>query len=103
MSYLPEPTTSQVPARTVRGALTVRRGEVEVFSHEVRVAVTLAKEQIDCLASADATRYCLNEELNLLAYGQARAGSDPMSHALVGRKIAALAERNDRRLTKRFG
>lgn len=102
--YLPEPARSGMsPARSLRSALEVRRAEVEIFHHEIRAAVTLAKEQIDCQASGDATRFCLDTELTLLAYGRARAGSDPGAQALVAGKVVALADRNDRRLTRKYG
>lgn len=103
-SYLPEAAgTGNSPVRSLRTAWAVRRGEAEVSVHEVRAAVYLAKEQTDCMTAAAATRFCLGEELSLLEYGRCLAGNDPASQALVGRKVAGFADRNDRRLTRKFG
>jgi hypothetical protein len=103
-SYLPEPfhTGSSLIAVS-RGAREKKRAEIEVFGHQVRAAVVLAKEQIDCQASADATRFCLDEELSLLDYGRFRSGNDPVKQHLIYRKVEAFAGRNDRRLTRKFG
>ena len=62
-NHLPEPRKSQVPGRTGRAALTLKRAEVEIFNHEVRVAVNLQKEQIDSMAAGTAAWSCLDEEL----------------------------------------
>jgi hypothetical protein len=58
----------------------------------------LAKEQIDVMTSADAVRGCLEEEIDLLQYGQYRAGNDRQAQELVVRKVAKFAARNDNRL-----
>ena len=84
-------------------ALTIRKAETEVFNYGVRASVTSAKERIDALAASDATRFCLGEELNVLAYGKDRAGDDPDAQAIVRRKVNGLADRNDRRLDRRYG
>lgn len=88
---------------SLRVALAVRRGQVDLSVHGVRSAVNQAKEQLDLYATADAARGSLNEELSLWEYGTARAGSDPVAQALVTRKVLAFADRNDRRITRRFG
>jgi hypothetical protein len=94
---------SSAPTTYVRSGLILRNGETEVFRHGVRTSVNSAKERIDAMAASDATQFCLAEELNVLAYGKSRAGNDPDAQAIVRRKVNGLADRNDRRLDRRYG
>ena len=78
-------------------------GELEVLHYGLRSAVRTACFQIDEQATADAARFSLDEELNLLAYGSARAGNSQAAIELVARKINTLEYIGNRRLIRTFG
>lgn len=95
--------SSPTPLSQVRGSVTLRRSGTIAYRHAVRTSLGAEIERIDAMAAADAAKFSLGEELNVLAYGKTRAGDDPDAQALVRRKVAGLADRNDRRLDRRYG
>ncbi|MFZ1154802.1 MAG: hypothetical protein WAN93_07860 [Solirubrobacteraceae bacterium] len=52
---------------------------------------------------ADASRAGLEEELDLLDYGMARAGQSAAKVELVARHVERLSAINNRRISRRFG
>jgi hypothetical protein len=102
MPFLPEPIDSDMPIGSIRSARSLRRAQVEVYEHSVQAAKGLAMEETDAFASGEATRFSLEEEIDLYEYGKRRAGSDPVIQALAMNKLSDFVNRNDRRLKRRY-
>jgi len=77
--------------------------ELEVYRHALESRVLAEIDRLDTQAIGDVSRAALDEEVNLLDYGLARAGQSAAKAALVARHVERLANINDRRISRRFG
>jgi len=90
--------------RQVDKARRMRAGaELEVYRHALESRVLAEIDRLDTQAIGDVSRAALDEEVNLLDYGLARAGQSAAKAALVARHVERLANINDRRISRRFG
>ena len=81
--------------------LDARQASDKLVRHSRNASVKARIEQIDVTVGADAVRGCLDEELDLLQYGQYRAGNSKKARELVDRKVSRFAARNDLRLMEK--
>ncbi len=77
--------------------------ELAIFDHRLKARLRAEVDQLDGQALADASRASLEEELDLLDYGMARAGTSAARLDLVARHVERMATINNRRITRRFG
>jgi hypothetical protein len=76
---------------------------LEVFRYGLGAHARAQIDQHDSQAIADASKVALDEEMDLLDYGLARAGSSAAKVELVARHVQRMAAINDSRITRRFG
>lgn len=106
MSFLPVPINDDggLTPRQMRKAQRIHAGaSLAVFQHAVGAQSIADMDRADSQAIGDASRTALDEELDLLDYGLARAGRSAAKTELVARHVERMAAINDRRITKRFG
>ena len=77
--------------------------ELELFRYGLVARTRAEMDRIDSQAVADASRTALEEEMDLLDYGMARAGTSAAKLDLVARHVNRMAIIDDRRITRRFG
>lgn len=77
--------------------------ELELFRYGLAAHSRAEIDRLDTQALGDASRAALNEEVDLLDYGLAKAKGSAAKAALVARHVERMASINDRRLTRRFG
>jgi hypothetical protein len=76
---------------------------LDIFRHGLATRTRAEFDRQDAEAAADASRASLEEELDLLDYGMARAGQSAAKLELVSRHVERLSTINNRRITRRFG
>lgn len=107
MSYLPVRRDDEPSGLSPRQLALARRAQakadLEVFRYSLGTRARAQIDQLDTEAVGDASQAALDEELNLLDYGLARAGGSAAKTELVARHVQRLAAINDRRITRRFG
>lgn len=91
------------PRQAARARRVQMRADMEVFSHGLMADAEAECDRQDAQATADAIRASLEEELNLLEYGMARARGSTAKTELVATKVEMLASINNRRLQRHFG
>lgn len=77
--------------------------DLAVYRHGLEAHARAEIDRQDTQAVADASRAALEEEMDLLDYGLARAGGSAAKAELVARHVERLATINTRRITERFG
>ena len=77
--------------------------DLAVYRHGLEAHARAECDRQDTEAVADASRAALEEELDLLNYGLARAGGSAAKAELVARHVERLATINNRRIARRFG
>ena len=106
MSLLPAPINNET-GLTARQMTRARRAqtsaELRLFDHMLEARLLAEMDRIDSQALADASRAALDEELDLLDYGLARAGRSAAAIELVAHHVERVETINDRRTTRRFG
>jgi hypothetical protein len=106
VSLLPAPLDDET-GLTARQLTRARRAqtsvELRLFDHALEARLLAEKDRIDSQVLADASRAALDEELDLLDYGLARAGRSAAAVELVARHVERVEMINDRRTTRRFG
>lgn len=106
MSLLPAPLDDDT-GLTSRQLVKARRAqastELAVFRHALETRALADIDRLDSQAVADASRAALDEEVDLLDYGLARASGSAAKTQLVIRHVERAAVINDRRITRRFG
>jgi hypothetical protein len=106
MSLLPAPLdddTGVTARQTSRARRAQASTELELFRYGLAAHARAEIDRLDSQAIADASRAALDEEVDLLDYGLARAGSSAAKVELVARHVQRMATINDRRITRRFG
>jgi hypothetical protein len=106
MSLLPAPLDDDPRASTRQLAQARRaqaRSELELFRYSLGARARAEIDRMDSQAAADALRVALDEELDTLEYGLARAGQSVVKTELVARKVEMLANTNNHRFMRRFG
>jgi succinate dehydrogenase/fumarate reductase flavoprotein subunit len=106
MSFLPVPADDGL-GPTSRQLVKARRAqansELELFRYGLIARTRAEMDRLDSQAIADASRAALEEEMDLLDYGLARAGTSAAKIELVARHVNRMAIIDDRRITRRFG
>jgi hypothetical protein len=77
--------------------------ELRIFGYALETRTQAEFDRLDSRSAGDVSRAALDEELDLLDYGLARAGGSAAKTELVARHVERLAAINDRRITRRFG
>lgn len=106
MSLLPAPLdddTGLNPRQVVKARRAQASTELRLFSYALEARTRAEVDRLDSQAIGDASRAALDEEVDLLDYGLARAGSSAAKTQLVARHVERMAAINDRRITRRFG
>lgn len=106
MSWLPAPLdddTGLSPRQMAKARHAQASTELRLFSYALAARVRAEIDRLDSQAIGDASRAALDEEVDLLDYGLARAGGSAAKTELVARHVERLAAINDRRITRRFG
>lgn len=107
MSLLSNPLPDDTGGLTSRQLTKARRAQtgaaLALFHHGLSARTQAEKDRQDAEAAADASRTSLEEELNLLDYGMARAGQSAARLELVSRHVERLSAINNRRISRRFG
>jgi hypothetical protein len=91
------------PYQMKRAGRVKAKTELAVFRHALAARAQSEMDRLDSQAVADASRTALEEELDLLDYGLARAGQSAAKVELVARHVEQLAAINNRRIARRFG
>lgn len=107
MPFLPAPLDDSTGWLTSRQAAKAQRdrakAELTIYGHFLRTRTEAEVDRLDSQAVADASRAGLEEELDLLDYGMARAGQSAAKVELVARHVERLSAINNRRIARRFG
>ena len=106
MSFLPVPAddgSGLTPRQLARAKRAQAGAELELFRYGLMACTRAEMDRLDSQAIADASRAALEEEMDLLDYGLARAGTSAAKIELVARHVNRLATIDDRRITRRFG
>jgi hypothetical protein len=106
MSFLPVPAndgSGPTSKQLVKARRAQASSELELFRYGLVARTRAEMDRIDSQAVADASRAALDEEVDLLDYGLARAGTSGAKIELVARHVNRLATIDDRRITRRFG
>jgi hypothetical protein len=106
VSLLPAPLDDDIglnPRQVVKARRAQASTELELFRYGLAARARAEIDRLDSQALADASRASLDEEVDLLDYGLARAGGSAAKVELVARHVQRMATINDRRITRRFG
>jgi hypothetical protein len=106
MSLLPAPLDDDIgptPRQSAKARRAQASTELELFRYGLTARARAEIDRLDSQALADASRASLEEELDTLDYGLARAGTSAAKVELVARHVQRMATINDRRITRRFG
>ena len=76
---------------------------LHLFGYTLETHTLAEMDRLDSQAAGDASRAALDEEIDLLEHGLARAGGSAAKAELAARRVERLANINDRRITRRFG
>jgi hypothetical protein len=77
--------------------------ELALHRHELQARMRAEFDRHDSQALGDASRNSLQEELDLLDYGLARAGVSAAKLELVHRTVDRMSRLNNARMLRRFG
>jgi hypothetical protein len=106
VSLLPAPLdddASLSPRQVVKARRAQASTELRLFGYALEARTRSEVDRLDSQAIGDASRAALDEEVDLLDYGLARAGGSAAKAQLVARHVERMAAINDRRITRRFG
>lgn len=105
MSDLPERldrSNSLTPMQQGRARRMTSQAELELYRKTLDATVQTRSDQLDSQALGDAIQTAMDEEMNVLDYGLARAAGSAAKTEIVAQKVAMFSAVNNKRIGRRF-